>query len=89
MCEYRDVGILIFLKKSSTSLSSVLCNVFFISPETGGITIAPRPSPDDSSPKPGFPSLPFFGILPELRTENVSNNSVCVCVQPGVSLCVF
>ena len=41
--------------------------------ETGGITIAPRPAADDSPPKPGYPSRPFFGILPELRTENVSD----------------
>jgi acetyl-CoA synthetase len=40
--------------------------------ETGGITIAPRPAADDSQPKPGFPSFPFFGILPQLRSENVS-----------------
>ena len=43
----------------------------FSTVETGGITIAPRPAPDDSPPKPGYPSLPFFGILPELRSENV------------------
>jgi len=34
--------------------------------ETGGITISPRPGPDDSPPKPGFPTRPFFGIEPVL-----------------------
>ena len=33
--------------------------------------IAPRPSPDDSPPKPGFPMRPFWGIQPELLSKKV------------------
>ena len=51
----------------------------FSTVETGGITIAPRPAPDDSPPKPGYPSLPFFGILPELRSENVCYLYIYTC----------
>ena len=43
----------------------------FCLPETGGISIAPRPSPDDSTPKPGFPMRPFFGIQPVLVDDQV------------------
>lgn len=39
--------------------------------ETGGIMIMPRPSPDDSAPKPGFPTRPFWGIKPVLVNEKV------------------
>ena len=39
--------------------------------ETGGIMITPRPSPDDSTPKPGFPMRPFFGIDPVLVDDKV------------------
>ena len=28
--------------------------------------ISPRPSPDNSTPKPGFPMRPFFGIDPAI-----------------------
>ncbi|XP_064403228.1 acetyl-coenzyme A synthetase 2-like, mitochondrial [Halichondria panicea] len=34
--------------------------------ETGGITITPRPGPDNSPPKPGFPTRPFWGMEPAL-----------------------
>ncbi|KAL5463395.1 hypothetical protein EMCRGX_G032288 [Ephydatia muelleri] len=34
--------------------------------ETGGVLIAPQPAPNNSTPKPGFPMLPFFGIEPVL-----------------------
>ena len=33
--------------------------------------IAPRPSPDDHVPKPGFPMRPFFGVEPVLMDEKV------------------
>ena len=33
--------------------------------------ITPRPSPDDSTPKPGFPMRPFFGIDPVLVDDKV------------------
>ena len=39
--------------------------------ETGGIMITPRPSPDNSTPKPGFPMRPFFGIDPVLVDDKV------------------
>ena len=35
--------------------------------------ITPRPSPDDSTPKPGFPMRPFFGIDPVLVDDKVSH----------------
>ncbi len=39
--------------------------------------ITPRPAPDDSAPKPGFPMRPFFGIKPELvNPETVSHYSI-------------
>eukprot|EP00731_Ephydatia_muelleri_P027666 Em0019g539a len=38
--------------------------------ETGGIVIAPRPAPDNSTPKPGFPTRAFFGIDPVLVDSN-------------------
>lgn len=44
-----------------------------ITAETGGIMITPRPSPDDSTPKPGFPTRPFFGIDPVLVDDKVHN----------------
>lgn len=44
----------------------------FLSAETGGIVITPRPSPDDTPPKPSFPTRPFWGILPELINPAVS-----------------
>ena len=47
------------------------------STETGGIAIAPRPSPDDHTPKPGYPMRPFFGIEPVLVDDQVSQE----CVQ--------
>ena len=34
--------------------------------------ITPRPSPDDSTPKPGFPMRPFFGIDPVLVDDKVT-----------------
>ncbi|CAI7997283.1 Acetyl-coenzyme A synthetase 2-like, mitochondrial [Geodia barretti] len=65
--------------------------------ETGGISIAPRPSPDDSTPKPGFPMRPFFGIQPvlvddqgnELHGPNVSGN---LCIRhpwPGMARSIY
>lgn len=39
--------------------------------ETGGIMITPRPSTDDSTPKAGFPTRPFWGIEPVLVDEKV------------------
>ena len=39
--------------------------------ETGGIMITPRPSPNNITPKPGFPMRPFFGIDPVLMNEEV------------------
>ena len=41
--------------------------------ETGGVLIAPRPAPNNSTPKPGFPMLPFFGIEPVLVDTEVSD----------------
>ena len=46
-------------------------NYFSVAPETGGIMITPRPSPDDSPPKPSFPSRPFWGIQPVLINAKV------------------
>jgi acetyl-CoA synthetase len=65
--------------------------------ETGGITIAPRPAADDSQPKPGFPSFPFFGILPQLRSENdevitESNVQGHLCITkpwPGMARTIY
>lgn len=34
--------------------------------------IAPRPSSTHSTPKPGYPMSPFFGIDPLLVDDNVS-----------------
>lgn len=34
--------------------------------------IAPRPSSDNTTPKPGFPMQPFWGIDPVLMSNNVS-----------------
>jgi len=45
-------------------VSYMCCDVWHA--ETGGIVIAPRPSPDSSHGKPGYPMRPFWGILPEL-----------------------
>ena len=50
-------------------------------PETGGIVIAPRPAPDDSTPKPGFPTRAFFGIDPVLVDSNVCNYIWCQVVR--------
>ena len=33
--------------------------------------ITPRPAPDNSTPKPGFPTRPFFGIQPAIVDESV------------------
>lgn len=33
--------------------------------------ITPRPAPNDSTPKPGFPMIPFFGIEPVLMSDDV------------------
>ena len=33
--------------------------------------ISPRPSPDNSTPKPGYPMLPFFGVEPVLLDDEV------------------
>ena len=65
-CTFKREGVEVRLAMICTRLPHCLCA------ETGGITIAPRPAPDDSPPKPGYPSIPFFGIQPELRSENVS-----------------
>ena len=40
--------------------------------ETGGIMITPRPAPNNSIPKPGFPMIPFFGVEPVLMNDKVS-----------------
>ncbi|XP_064402705.1 acetyl-coenzyme A synthetase 2-like, mitochondrial [Halichondria panicea] len=62
--------------------------------ETGGIMISPRPSPDDSTPKPGLPMTPFFGIEPALvspetgRVLEGPNVSGHLCIQrpwPGMA----
>lgn len=39
--------------------------------------ITPRPSPDDSPPKPSFPSRPFWGIQPVLISAKVSSETFC------------
>ncbi|CAB3991687.1 acetyl-coenzyme A synthetase 2-like, mitochondrial [Paramuricea clavata] len=57
--------------------------------ETGGIFIAPRPSADNSTPKPEFATRPFFGVEPvlldsegvELHGNNVSGN---LCIRGSV-----
>ncbi len=41
------------------------------STETGGVLISPRPSPDNHTPKPGYPMRPFFGIDPLLVDDKV------------------
>ena len=43
-------------------------------PETGGVLIAPRPAPNDHTPKPGFPMRPFYGVQPLLVDEKVPFN---------------
>jgi hypothetical protein len=43
----------------------------FICLETGGIFIAPRPSADNSMPKPEFATRPFFGVEPVLLDNEV------------------
>ena len=65
------------------------------SAETGGIAITPRPGPDDSTPKPGFPMRPFFGIEPVLMDEHVSSSmatpftlSLSLCLCDSDSLCI-
>ena len=51
----------------------LLLHIYYITIiETGGIMIAPRPSSSDSTPKPGYPMSPFFGIDPVLLDNNVS-----------------
>ncbi len=49
----------------------VRCHHSLIYTETGGIMITPRPSPDNSTPKPAFPTRPFWGIDPVLVDEKV------------------
>ena len=39
--------------------------------ETGGITITPRPGPDNNPPKPGFPTRPFWGLHPAILNDKV------------------
>lgn len=39
--------------------------------ETGGVLLAPRPAPDNHTPKPGFPMRPFYGIQPLLVDDKV------------------
>ena len=34
--------------------------------------ITPRPAPNNSIPKPGFPMIPFFGVEPVLMNDKVS-----------------
>ena len=41
--------------------------------------IAPRPSADDRTPKPGFPMRPFFGVEPVLMDEKVLSQDHCIC----------
>lgn len=53
-------------------IKTSLPDVVIIIAETGGIMITPRPSPDDSTPKPGFPMRPFFGVDPVLVDDKVS-----------------
>ena len=52
----------------------------FILPETGGIFIAPRPSADDSTPKPEFATRPFFGVEPVLLDSEVCVYHVPSCM---------
>lgn len=52
--------------------------------ETGGISIAPRPSPNNQTPKPGFPMRPFFGIEPVLVDEEVNCVCTSLCVKQGL-----
>jgi acetyl-CoA synthetase len=54
--------------------------------ETGGIMIAPRPSSDNSIPKPGYPMSPFFGIQPVLMSDDgkeITGNNVSgnLCIK--------
>ena len=58
--------------KLSCNYNTYLLNAYsLITTETGGIMITPRPSPDNSTPKPGFPMRPFFGIDPVLVDDKV------------------
>ena len=50
----------------------------FILLETGGIFIAPRPSADNSTPKPEFATRPFFGVEPVLLDSEVPILIVCL-----------
>ena len=47
--------------------------------------ITPRPSPDDFTPKPGFPMRPFFGIDPVLVDDKVTYN-VSTVPPPSLDL---
>ena len=73
VCVYMRVGMCACMHACVLYRHTIItvCSVYIFLVETGGITIAPRPAADDSPPKPGFPSTPFFGILPVLMTENV------------------
>lgn len=47
--------------------------MFFMSAETGGICIAPRPSDPDAEIIPAMVMRPFFGIQPALMDDKVSS----------------
>ncbi len=51
----------------------------FVIIETGGIMITPRPSPNDATPKPGYPMRPFFGVDPVLLDDKVGNHGYDNC----------
>ena len=62
---------------ASKSPDGFLHNIIWImqaldSLETGGITISPRPGPDNNPPKPGFPTRPFWGLQPAILNRKVN-----------------
>lgn len=65
------VALILLIDVLQLILCIMVCVALICHSETGGIMITPRPSPDDSTPKPGFPMRPFFGIDPVLVDDKV------------------
>ena len=71
--------------------------IISIHTETGGITITPRPGPDNNPPKPGFPTRPFWGLQPAILDEkneekegpNVSGDLCMRLPWPGIARTIW
>lgn len=57
--------------------------------ETGGIMITPRPSTTDSTPKPGYPMTPFFGVEPVLMSDAVRIHCASIVATVHVRVCLI